>query len=227
MAQSPRAAKAPSPDLKKRALALNARLAEAYPDVRCWLDHRGPLQLLVATILSAQCTDARVNLVTPALFKRFPDAQAFAQANQKELETLIRSTGFYRNKARSILGACKKIVDEHAGEVPRTLEALHALPGVGRKTANVVLGNAFNTPGMVVDTHVGRIAKRLGLTRHSDPVRVEFALMPLIPESDWVAFGHRVIAHGRKFCKAPKPRCTGCPLEDLCPFPKKVYPDRG
>jgi endonuclease-3 len=199
----------------------------AYPEARCWLLYENPLQLRVATMLSAQCTDARVNLVTPALFRRFPDAASFARARQVELEERVRSTGFYRNKARAIREACRDILVKHGGEVPRTLEELTALRGVGRKTANVVLGNAFGIPGMVVDTHVGRLSVRLGLTREKDPVKVEFELSSLLPPRQWVALGHRMIAHGRKHCKAPKPRCTGCPLERICPYENKRFEDAG
>ncbi|MCZ7645534.1 MAG: endonuclease III [Planctomycetota bacterium] len=212
--------------VREQALRVNAALAKAYPEAHCWLYFRSPHELLVATILSAQCTDARVNKVTPGLFRAYPDVRAFAAADLKDLERAIQSTGFFRNKARSILESSKDIVAKHGGEVPRTLEELTALRGVGRKTANVVLGNAFDTPGMVVDTHVGRIARRLGLTRHEDPVKVEFDLMKLLPPRDWVAFGHRTIAHGRKFCKAPAPRCGGCPLEALCPHEPKVFVKR-
>jgi len=208
-------------DLKAHGHAIDAALATAYPEAHCWLTHDGPLQLLVATILSAQCTDARVNMVTPALFKKYPDAKAFAQAELQDLERMIQSTGFYRNKAKSIHSACRDIIALHGGKVPDKLDTLTELRGVGRKTANVVLGNAFGIPGMVVDTHVGRLAVRLGLTKHKDPVKVEHALMPLIPREHWVAFGHRMIAHGRKFCKAPKPKCTGCPLIELCPYTGK------
>ncbi|MCW8129216.1 MAG: endonuclease III [Planctomycetota bacterium] len=214
--------RAPSPQRIEQGRRVNQALARAYPDAHCWLTHASPLQLLVATILSAQCTDARVNMVTPALFAKYPDAAALAQASLRELEKMIQSTGFYRNKALSIQSACRDIVAKHGGQVPDNLEALTALRGVGRKTANVVLGNAFGIPGMVVDTHVGRLSVRLGLTRHKDPVKVEHDLMPLIPQEDWVAFGHRMIAHGRAYCKAPKPRCTGCPLASVCPFEKKV-----
>jgi endonuclease-3 len=220
---SKRAAPAPPPSLatKTRAAKIDAALATAYPEAECSLEHSGPLQLLVATILSAQCTDARVNLVTPTLFQRFPDAKAFAESTPVELEGLIRSTGFYRNKARSIREACADIAARHGGVVPRTLEELTTLRGVGRKTANVVLGNAYGTPGVVVDTHVTRITQRLGLTKQRDPEKIEQDLMLLLPPDAWVAFGHRLIYHGRKHCKAPTPRCAGCPLLKLCPYPKK------
>lgn len=192
-------------------------LAREYPDAVCSLNYDTPLQLLIATILSAQCTDERVNMVTPALFARFPDAKAFATAEPKEVEKLIQSTGFFRNKARNIIACCKAIVEQHGGEVPGTLEELVRLPGVGRKTANVVLGNAFGVPGIVVDTHVLRLSRRLGLTREKTPDKVERDLMQILPPEEWVAFGHRMIYHGRKICQARKPRCDVCPLAEVCP----------
>lgn len=192
-------------------------LARLYPDAHCALHYETPLQLLIATILSAQCTDVRVNMVTPALFARYPDAQAFAGADPGELERLIQSTGFYRNKARNIIACCRLLVERHGGEVPGTLEELVPLPGVGRKTANVVLGDAFGVPGITVDTHVGRLSRRLGLTRHHDPVKVERDLMALIPKRSWTAFSHRMIFHGRQVCHARKPRCSECALQRFCP----------
>jgi endonuclease-3 len=203
--------------LAKRALEIVSRLRQAYPDARCALAHRNALELLVATILSAQCTDVRVNLVTPGLFRRFPDAAAFAAASSAELEAMIRSTGFFRAKAKSIQGACRAIAEQHRGRVPDRLEDLTPLPGVGRKTANVVLGNAYGVPGIVVDTHMRRLAQRLGLTRQDDPVKIEFELMPLIPRADWTWFSHAIITHGRQVCAARKPNCAGCVLRDLCP----------
>jgi endonuclease-3 len=188
-----------------------------YPDAECALHHENALQLLIATILSAQCTDVRVNLVTPALFARYPDAESFATAEPRELETLIQSTGFFRNKARSIIACCQRIVADHGGEVPSTLEELVPLPGIGRKTANVVLGNAFDTPGITVDTHVGRLSRRLSLTAETDPVKVEHALMELLPRKDWTMFSHRMIFHGRQVCFARKPKCDKCALNDICP----------
>jgi len=213
----------PSPEKLEYARKIDVALKAAYPDAKCSLTYQNPLQLLIATILSAQCTDARVNMVTPALFKRYKSANEFSEADPAELEKLVQSTGFYRNKAKSIREACRDIVALHGGEVPRTLEELFALHGVGRKTANVVLGNAFNTPGMVVDTHVGRISRRFGLTRQTDPVKVEHELMALFPPLRWTPIGHEMILHGRRYCKAPTPRCTGCPLLDLCPYPKKNF----
>ena len=194
------------------------RLDDAYPGAGCSLEHRTPLQLLVATILSAQCTDARVNLVTPEVFRRFPDAKALADAPKGALEEVIRSTGFFNSKAKSIRGAGRAIVEQHAGEVPRTMPELHALPGVGRKTANVVLGNAWNAPdGVVVDTHVGRLARRLGWTRQTDPVKVEKDLNGLIPGDRWVWISHALILHGRARCLSRKPKCESCVLDDICP----------
>jgi endonuclease-3 len=210
-------------DKAERARKVDAALAKAFPEAKCSLTYSNPLQLLIATILSAQCTDARVNKVTPVLFKRYRDAKAFAEADPAELESIIQSTGFFRSKARSIREGCRDIVEKHGGKVPSTMEELHALRGVGRKTANVVLGNAFNTPGMVVDTHVGRISRRLGLTRNTDPVKVEHDLMKLFPPERWTAIGHEMILHGRKYCKAPTPRCSGCPILELCPYPKKNF----
>jgi endonuclease-3 len=195
-----------------------ARLEAAYPDARCALDHSSPLELIVATILSAQCTDARVNQVTPALFRRYPTAAAYAYAPLAELEEAIRSTGFFRNKARSLRGLGAALVERHGGRVPETMAELVQLPGVGRKTANVVLGNAFDRDeGVVVDTHVGRISRRLGLTRENDPEKVERDLMAIVPREKWTLWAHLLIAHGRAVCKAPRPRCGECPLVDLCP----------
>lgn len=195
-----------------------ARLAASYPDADCSLGHSTPLELLVATILSAQCTDARVNLVTPELFRRFPDARSIAASPRGALEKVIRSTGFFNAKAKALRGAAKTIVEKHGGEVPRTMEALRALPGVGRKTANVVLGSAFGAPdGVVVDTHVGRLARRLGWSRQTDPEKVERNLNALFPRERWVFVGHALILHGRQVCAARKPRCGSCVLSDLCP----------
>ena len=201
----------------KGAAEVLRRLKEKYPDAECALKHENAWQLLCATILSAQCTDVRVNKVTPALFGRWPDAVGLAGATQAELEDAVRSTGFFRMKARAIKACCTDIVTLHRGEVPRTLEQLTALRGVGRKTANVVLGNAFGIPGVVVDTHVSRVAHRLGLTRERDPVKIEFSLMPLIPEDRWTVFSHWLILHGRAICVARKPRCSTCPLAPHCP----------
>lgn len=209
---------AKSRTIKTRAEQIHATLADRYPDAHCALVHRNPLELLVATILSAQCTDARVNMVTPALFARYPDAAAFADADLAELERAIQSTGFFRNKARNIQACCKALVAHHGGQVPRTLEELVPLAGVGRKTANVILGNAFGVPGITVDTHVGRLSRRMGLTKHEDPVKVEHDLMELIPAADWTDFSHRMIFHGRQVCHARKPLCEQCDLARLCPM---------
>jgi endonuclease-3 len=203
---------------KARAAEIVRRLRAEYPDARCSLDHENAYQLLVATILSAQCTDERVNQVTPALFARYPTAEDLAAARQEELEELIRSTGFYRSKAKSLLGMANALVERHGGQVPDTMDALVELPGVGRKTANVVLGNAFGkAEGVVVDTHVTRLSNRLGLTRHKDPVKIEADLMELVPREDWTDLAHLFIYHGRAVCKAPKPRCGACVVADLCP----------
>ena len=202
----------------KRARLTLQRLKQTYPDAACALHHSNPFELLCATILSAQCTDARVNLVTPVLFARYPDPAALAAARQSELEEIIKSTGFFRNKARSLIGMAQAIVAEHGGVVPRTMEQLRALPGVGRKTANVVLGNAFGiNEGITVDTHVTRLSKRLGLTRHDDPVKIEPDLMRLIPHADWALVSHLLIFHGRQVCVARRPRCGECVLADFCP----------
>lgn len=204
-------------ELRFHARRILRTLARLYPDAHCALNHETPLQLLVATILSAQCTDARVNLVTPALFRRYPDARAFAAAEPRELEQAIQSTGFFRNKAKSLIRCCAQIVAEHEGRVPKTLEQLVQLQGVGRKTANVLLGNAFGVPGITVDTHVGRLSRRLGLSRHDDPVKVEQDLMATIPKKDWTIFSHRMIFHGRQVCHARKPNCDSCELAGVCP----------
>ncbi len=203
--------------LPQRTRRLLRELAKLYPDAKCALDYRNPLELLIATILSAQCTDVRVNMVTPALFARYRTAKDYAQADPGELEAMIQSTGFYRNKARNIIACCKQLVEKQDGEVPDTLEELVPLPGVGRKTANVVLGNAFDVPGITVDTHVGRLSRRLGLTTEDDPVKVEHDLMELVPKKDWTMFSHRLIFHGRQVCFARKPNCDGCTLKALCP----------
>lgn len=198
--------------------AIYRELLALYPNAHCELDFRSPFELLVATILSAQCTDKRVNMVTPVLFRRFPTAQALAQARQEEVEEIIRSTGFFRAKARALIGMAGALVDRHGGEVPRRMDELVHLPGVGRKTANVVLGNAFDiNVGVVVDTHVGRVAMRLGLTRETDPVKVERALMALVPRDRWTMLSHLLIWHGRRLCDARKPRCADCPLAPRCP----------
>lgn len=216
--------KAESPaERSERVAALKLILAERYPDLTVSLDWSTPLQLLVATILSAQCTDERVNRVTPELFERYPDAEAFAGADRDELEGLIRSTGFYRNKAKNIQGMAERLVADHGGHVPETMEELIRLPGVARKTANVVLSNAFGRhEGVVVDTHVKRVAGRLGLTAQIDPVKVERDLTAVLDRSDWHSFPWRMILHGRQRCGARKPDCAGCEVRDLCPTADRV-----
>jgi len=211
-------ADSPPADRRRRARTVLSRLKKAYPDATCALTHHDAYQLLVATILSAQCTDVRVNMVTPALFEKYPTPNALARARQGDLEDLIRSTGFFRNKAANLIGMAQAVVADHDGRVPDSMEALRALPGVGRKTANVVLGNAFGkNEGVVVDTHVGRIARLLELTDHKDPVKVERDLMPLFPRKDWALLAHLLISHGRQVCIARRPQCTACVLADRCP----------
>jgi len=202
---------------KKRAVALYRALSKLYPNVRCELNFKSPLQLLVATVLSAQCTDKRVNAVTPALFKRYKTVEDFAGASLRELQSLIKSTGFYRAKARNIKGLATKILKEYGGNVPDKLEDLVKLPGVGRKTANVVLGHAFNTPGITVDTHFGRLSRRFGWTKETDPVKVEFEVMELIPSKEWTNLSQRMIWHGRRVCHSRKPACAACPISSHCP----------
>ncbi len=192
-------------------------LAKTYPNAGPELDFTSPLELLVATILSAQCTDRRVNAVTPALFAKYPDAQAYAAANQEELEELIRSTGFYRNKAATIIGMGVKLISDFDGEVPKTVEELVTLPGVGRKTAFVVMGNAFGLPGITIDTHFGRLARRFGWTTNTDPVKVEGDIEQLFPANDWTQLSHLVLWHGRRVCHARKPACGACTIAQKCP----------
>jgi endonuclease III len=209
------------PDPQKHALEILNSLKRLYPDATCSLNYQTPVQLLVAVILSAQCTDERVNKVTPALFARFPDAKSLAIADREELETLIRSTGFYRNKAKNIQGSCQKIIRDFQGEVPKTMEDLLTLPGVARKTANVVLAHAYGIiQGVTVDTHVKRLSNRLGLTTNSDPVKIERDLMALLPQPDWETFSISIIYHGRAICKARNPACFSCQLASLCPSAK-------
>jgi endonuclease-3 len=201
----------------QRVRAILQKLDEVYPDVVCALEHENPFQLLISTILSAQCTDVRVNQVTKTLYVKYPTAKDFAYADPKDLEQEIRPTGFFRNKTKSIMGASKKIVEEFEGEVPRTMEELLTLPGVARKTANVVLGTAFGiVSGVVVDTHVTRLSERLDLSRNTDPKKIEQDLMKVIPREKWILFSHQLIWHGRKVCQARKPLCTECNLERLC-----------
>lgn len=202
----------------ERAAEILRILRKTYPDAHCELVHRNPFELLVATILSAQCTDVRVNMVTASLFEKYPDARAMAVARQEDLEEVIRSTGFYRNKAKNIRAASAALTAKHGGEVPRDLDSLTVLPGVGRKTANVVLGNAYGIEsGVVVDTHVGRLSQRLGLTKHRDPVKIERDLMKVVPRESWTLWSHLLIWHGRRHCFARNPDCGHCELSALCP----------
>lgn len=211
---------------KQRALEILVRLKRLYPNASCTLNYATPVQLLVATILSAQCTDERVNLVTPALFGQFPDAAALATAELVEIENLIRSTGFYRNKAKNIQAACRILVTEYGGKVPPSMEQLLRLPGVARKTANVVLAHAFGiNAGVTVDTHVKRLSYRLGLTKNTDPIHIERDLIRLLPSDDWENFSIRIIYHGRAICKARNPACSECLLSDLCPSAGAVTSD--
>jgi endonuclease-3 len=203
---------------RTQAAVILERLSAEYPDAHCELDHRDAFELLCATILSAQCTDKRVNLVTPALFARYPDAFALAAAEQGEVEALVQSTGFFRAKAKNLIAMARQLVAEHAGAVPPVMDALVRLPGVGRKTANVILGNAFHIDeGIVVDTHVQRLSERLGLTRGTDAVKIEQALIPLFPREAWTVLSHLLIWHGRRVCDARRPRCGACVLVDVCP----------
>lgn len=206
---------ASAPEL--RAPEVNRRLAQEYPDARCALDYESPLQLLIATVLSAQCTDERVNSVTPELFARYPEAADYAAAQRSGLERILRPLGFQRAKAGHLLGIGEKLVADFQGEVPRTVKELTSLPGVGRKTALVVLGNAFGIPGLTVDTHFGRLMQRLGLTGESTPVKIERDIAKLVPEEEWTMFSHRVIFHGRQVCHARTPECDACVLWDMCP----------
>jgi endonuclease-3 len=214
--------------LEARANEIYERLEREYPDAHCELDFESPFQLLVATILSAQTTDKRVNMVTPALFARYPTPRALAGANPDELEAMIKSTGFFRNKARSLLGMARAVAEQHGGEVPGTLGELVSLPGVGRKTANVVLGNAFaRAEGVVVDTHVTRLAQRLGFTTQTDAVKIENELMPLFDRSRWTLLSHLLIFHGRRVCEARRPRCGECVVNQLCPSARIEQRSRG
>ncbi len=208
----------PASNQRRRAATIAARLAKEYADAECALIHDNAFQLLIATILSAQCTDERVNIVTKDLFASYPDAQALSKAPIATIERIIQSTGFFRAKAKNITECSKKLVELHQGEVPRELEQLVVLPGVGRKTANVVLGTAYGIPtGVVVDTHVTRLSQRLGLTTHTDPIKIERDLMASLKQSEWIDFAHRLIHHGRRICKARKPLCGDCVLNSLCP----------
>ncbi|MCF6466809.1 endonuclease III [Nonomuraea sp. MG754425] len=203
--------------LVRRARRMNRILAETYPDAHCELDFGNPLELLVATILSAQCTDKRVNMVTPVLFAKYPAVEDYAAADRSEMEEIIRSTGFFRAKTNSIIGMAQAICERYRGEVPGRLKDLVTLPGVGRKTANVVLGNAFGVPGLTVDTHFQRLVRRFGWTEETDPVKIEHVVGDLLPKREWTIFSHRVIWHGRRICHARRPACGVCPLAALCP----------
>ena len=206
------------PALRAHAALLLERLLERYPDAHCALDFTNAYELLCATILSAQCTDKRVNLVTPTLFARYPDPRSLAAARQEDVEELIKSTGFFRNKAKSLIGMATAVVEHHGGEVPADMDSLVVLPGVGRKTANVILGNAFGrNDGIVVDTHVTRLSNRLALANGTDAVKIERALLPLFPQERWTMLSHLLIEHGRQVCDARKPRCGDCLLADVCP----------
>src|SRR5438045_1255191 len=209
---------------QERAMEIAQRLRKAYPKAKCSLDFTNAFELLIATMLSAQSTDARVNIVTKSLFRKYPNAAAFARASQVEMERDVKQTGFFRNKAKAVIAASTAIMERHGGEVPQTMEELTALPGVGRKTANVVLSNAFKKPvGIVVDTHVARVSGRLGLTSSSDPVKIEDDLMKLIPQKEWTTFSHRLIYHGRQICIARKPKCSECRLNELCPSSEEAW----
>lgn len=208
---------APSPELVSQARKINRLLADLYPDAKCELDFHDPLELLVATVLSAQCTDKRVNQVTPKLFAKYSTAASYAAADPDELEAIIKSTGFFRAKAKNIIALGRRVAEHFGGQVPANLDDLVTLPGVGRKTANVVLGNAFNIPGLTIDTHFGRLVRRFGWTTEVDPVKVESAIAKLIPEKEWTNLSHRLIWHGRRICHSRKPACGVCPLAKLCP----------
>jgi endonuclease III len=205
------------PEKKVRAKAIYRQLTKSYPNVRCELDYNSAFQLLVATVLSAQCTDKRVNQTTPALFKKYPNPKKMAEADLKDIQRLVKSTGFFRAKAKNIKGLSNKIMEEFDGDVPSNLKDLISLPGVGRKTANVVLGHAFGIPGITVDTHFGRLSRRFGWSKQNDPVKVEFEVGELIPEKEWTNLSQRMIWHGRRVCHSRKPACGACPLAKLCP----------
>ena len=203
--------------MKKRAEKIIEIFYDTYGNAECSLDFTSPLELLIATQLAAQCTDARVNLVTPALFKKYPDAYAFAFADETELQEMIRSCGFYKNKARNIIACCRKLISDFGGVVPDNMDDLLSLPGVGRKTANLVLGDIFGIPGIVVDTHATRLSNRFGLTKNNDPYKIELDLMKIIPKEHWSWFCHCLVEHGRAYCKAQKPDCPNCPIGEFCP----------
>jgi endonuclease-3 len=205
-------------DLKKRTKEISTILYKTYPEATCSLNHEKPLELLIATMLAAQCTDLRVNIVTKELFRKYTSVYDYANANPEELEQDIKTTGFYRNKAKNIIGCCKKLIKDFGGRVPGNMQDLTSLPGVGRKTANVVLGNIFDIPGVIVDTHCKRLSNRLGLTDNEDPEKIEFDLMEIIPREDWTAFSNSLVYHGRAICDARKPKCQLCPISQYCDF---------
>ena len=205
-------------DLKSRAKKITEILFKTYPEATCSLDYDKPLELLIATMLAAQCTDERVNIVTRDLFKKYTSVYNYANANPEELEEDIRPTGFYRNKARNIIGCCKKLIKDFGGKVPDNMEDLLSLPGVGRKTANVVLGNIYKIPGIIVDTHCKRLSNRIGLTEEEDPEKIEFDLMGILPREKWTAFSNSLVYHGRAICNARKPKCVHCPIAQYCDF---------
>ena len=202
---------------RKRAADIYEIFRKVYEDADCTLDYENALQLLISTQLAAQCTDARVNMVTPALFKKYPDVYAFANADELELREDIRSTGFFRNKAKNIIGCCRMLIDKYGGEVPNNMDDLLTLPGVGRKTANLVLGDFFGIPGVVVDTHATRLSNRMGFTKESDPYKIELDLQKILPEEIWAQFCHCLVYHGREYCVARSPKCDICPVDHLCP----------
>jgi len=208
-------------DAAKRVKKILPKLKRTYPNAKTALNYKNPLELLIATILSAQCTDVRVNIVTKDLFKKYKSAKDWARTEKTQIESDIKSTGFYRNKAISIQGTCKKIIEQYNGQVPGTMEELTKLPGVGRKTANVVLGNAFGIPAIACDTHVIRLSRRLALSENTDPVKLEFDLAEIVPKRDWTLFSHLLIFHGRNICKARKPDCQNCPVAEHCPAANK------
>jgi endonuclease-3 len=204
--------------MRERVLKVIEILRKEYPDAKCTLDYKTPHQLMVAAILAAQCTDERVNIVTPELFRKYPNVEAFASAGQSELEGMVKATGFFRNKAKAIIASAREIVGDYDGNVPDTIEDLISLSGVGRKTANLIVGDAYGKPAIIVDTHVKRVTKRLGFTDNGDPTKIEFELREILPVDEYTHFNHLIVAHGRAVCKAPTPKCEICALLDLCPF---------
>ena len=220
--KGPRAPQAARGSNRERAVQVLDRLKEAYPTARCSLDFVNPLHLMVSTILAAQCTDDRVNIVTPSLFKKYKMPRDYAEAPEGEIEEAIRTCGFFRQKAKNIRNACRTIIDRFGGKVPGTMEELLQLDGVGRKTANVILGECFKTPGIIVDTHCTRLAQRLGFTKNDDPAKIEQDLMKIVPQPEWTTFSHCLVFHGRAVCNARAPRCSVCPVNELCPFPRSA-----